>query len=100
MTKRLTGKVINYSPTHKNGKVRIDGTELVLMFHSDEFKSKILSRVVIGQTISFSARKIRSNPNVLPTSTHLKAVNCVVEFEDDNFLTVEEISGMFPASPE
>ena len=97
---RLTGQIVNYSPKHQNGKVRILGTEIVIVFHADEFKSKIHGKISPGTKISFNVRKSLAALGTMPKSHYIKAVNCVIEFEDDEFLTVEEISGLFPASPE
>jgi hypothetical protein len=97
---RLTGQIVSYSTKHANGKVRIIGTEIVIVFHADEFKSKIQGKIYPGTKISFNVRKSLVAPGDPVRPNIIKAVNCVVEFEDDEFLNVEEISGLFPASPE
>jgi hypothetical protein len=90
---RLFGQIVNYSTKHENGRVRILNTEIAITFHADEFKSKVNGVISPGKKISFNVRKSATAEAGPP---RVKAINCVIEFDDDEFLTVEEISGLFP----
>lgn len=96
---RFRGKIsdFNSSENKQCGLILHDlgnGTSVEIFFHADEFKTNTRNLISAGREVEYSVRlkKIPDGENAEKSIKNMKAIDCILVFSNNMYMSREEIS--------